>query len=247
MGKAKIKKHSPPSDTAANTLSCKPPHNGPCCVDLTSPVDWVSACQAGHWISRKPTDEVGSFAPACGLGWADAAQGTRTKRASHTVPCRAGTKSPWPDEAAAAKVRNKWDIHTQSPEQQNESLTGAGSIQHWGRTGPVPPQGLFWARVWGWESWVRYAGLQLAGCTVWGRNTVPAPHLPCANLQITFFPLPQLLCAVWSWTVGWGWHGLPMGDGVWSQPDVKGRVWGSNRGSGLHKAQETPRTLAKQW
>ena len=61
--KAKIKKHPPPpSGTAANASSCKSPCNGHCCVDLTSPVDWVSACQAGHWISRKPRDEAGSFA-----------------------------------------------------------------------------------------------------------------------------------------------------------------------------------------
>lgn len=71
--KAKIKKHPPPprppSGTAANTSSCKSPCNGHRCVDLTSPVDWVSACQAGHWISRKPRDEAGSFAPSL---WPDA-------------------------------------------------------------------------------------------------------------------------------------------------------------------------------
>ncbi|XP_040982156.1 uncharacterized protein LOC121233545 [Aquila chrysaetos chrysaetos] len=68
--KAKIKNHPPPpSGTAANTSSCKSPHNGHCCVDLTSPVDWVSACQAGRWISRKPRDEAGSFAPSL---WPDA-------------------------------------------------------------------------------------------------------------------------------------------------------------------------------
>lgn len=253
MGKAKVKKHPPPSDTAANTLSCKPPCNGPCCVDLTSPVDWVSACQAGHWISRKPMDEAGSFAASLWPGVSRRCAGDKDR--THQPPCDVPGRDQKPLTRWSCCCQGEKEVRHPHPEPQAAKRVTARCRQHpaLGTCRPCAPAGSSPGK----GGQLRAVGaLSLATlCRAPAgrmrsagqeRDASPTPAL-CYISENIFLPSTVSLCSVeldrpWD---GAG-HGLPMGDGVWSQPDVKGSNRGSSRGSGLHTVWETSWALAKQ-
>lgn len=160
----------------------------------------------------------------CSLMWSDAEQQTRTVSA-WPPPCAvlSSSKSPRAGEAAAAKMRCEWGIHTQSPKWQNESLPCADSTEPrtWWLHTPVGLLRTGWAAEQGGNSFLGHSAQDFS------------QQDPCCGVNYDASPMSDLLICISLWITSPGaqkalptslsshclpapWHPLPTWQGHWA-------------------------------